>query len=349
MIISRTPFRVSLFGGGTDYPDWIREHGGAVLGMAINKYCYITARHLPPFFGHKHRIIYSVIEAVQQIAEIKHPAVRAVFSEMGVTQGLEIHHNGDLPARSGLGSSSSFTVGLLNTLYALQGRLRTKAALAAEATRIEQEVIGESVGCQDQLWAAYGGLNRIDFTRDRGISVKPVILSAARRRELVGSLLLVFSGLSRFSSEVAQQKIRNISRNERQLLALLRMVDDAMEVMVDEGEPIYRIGELLHESWMLKRGLATSVTNDRVDEIYQAAMAAGATGGKLLGAGGGGFLAFVMRPERRATVSNALRGLIQVSVDLDHDGSRIMVYEPYDVDEPDDYEPFGTTSFPENR
>ena len=163
------------------------------------------------------------------------------------------------------------------------------------------------------------------------------------------SLLLVFSGLSRFSSEVAQQKISNISRNERQLLALLRMVDDAMEVMVDEGEPIYRIGELLHESWMLKRGLATSVTNDRVDEIYQAAMAAGATGGKLLGAGGGGFLAFVMRPERRATVSNALRGLIQVSVDLDHDGSRIMVYEPYDVDEPDDYEPFGTTSFPENR
>jgi D-glycero-alpha-D-manno-heptose-7-phosphate kinase len=349
VIISRTPFRVSLFGGGTDYPDWIREHGGAVLGMAINKYCYITARPLPPFFGHKHRIVYSVIEAVQEIAEIKHPAVRAVFSEMGVTHGLEIHHNGDLPARSGLGSSSSFTVGLLNTLYALQGRRRTKAALAAEATRIEQEVIGESVGCQDQLWAAYGGLNRIDFTRDRGISVKPVILSAARRRELVGSLLLVFSGLSRFSSEVAQQKISNISRNEHQLLALLRMVDDAMEVMVDEGEPIHRIGELLHESWMLKRGLATSVTNDRVDEIYQAAMAAGATGGKLLGAGGGGFLAFVMRPERRAAVSNALRGLIQVSVDLDHDGSRIMVYEPNDVDEPDDYAPFRTASFPENH
>jgi D-glycero-alpha-D-manno-heptose-7-phosphate kinase len=247
-----------------------------------------------------------------------------------------------LPARSGLGSSSSFTVGLLNTLYALQGRIRTKAALAAETTRIAQEVIGESVDCQDQLWAAYGGLNRIDFARDRGISMKPLILSAARRRELVGSLLLVFSGLSRFASEVAQQKIDNLSRNEHQLLALRRMVDDAMELMVDEGEPIHRIRELLHESWMLKRGLATSVTNDRVDEIYQAAIAAGAAGGKLLGAGGGGFLAFIMRPERRAAVSNAMRGLIQVSVDMDQDGSQIMVYEPNDVDEPEDDEPFGT-------
>jgi D-glycero-alpha-D-manno-heptose-7-phosphate kinase len=231
---------------------------------------------------------------------------------------------------------------LLNTLYALQGRIRTKAALAAETTRIAQEVIGESVDCQDQLWAAYGGLNRIDFARDRGISMKPLILSAARRRELVGSLLLVFSGLSRFASEVAQQKIDNLSRNEHQLLALRRMVDDAMELMVDEGEPIHRIGELLHESWMLKRGLATSVTNDRVDEIYQAAIAAGAAGGKLLGAGGGGFLAFIMRPERRAAVSNAMRGLIQVSVDMDQDGSQIMVYEPNDVDEPEDDERFGT-------
>jgi D-glycero-alpha-D-manno-heptose-7-phosphate kinase len=333
---------VSFFGGGTDYPDWIREHGGAVLGMAVNKYCYITARRLPPFFGHKHRIVYSVIEAVQEIAEIKHPAVRAGFSEMGVTQGLEIHHNGDLPARSGLGSSSSFTVGLLNTLYALQGRIRTKAALAAEATRIEQEVIGESVGSQDQLWAAYGGLNLIDFGRDREVSVKQLILSAARRRELVGSLLLVFSGLSRFASEVAQQKIDNLSHNEHQLLALRQMVDDAMELLVDDREPIHRIGELMHESWMLKRGLATTVTNDRVDEIYQAAMAAGAAGGKLLGAGGGGFLAFIMPAERRAAVCNALRGLIQVSVDIDPDGSRIMVYEPNDVDEPDDNEPLAS-------
>jgi D-glycero-alpha-D-manno-heptose-7-phosphate kinase len=207
------------------------------------------------------------------------------------TPGLESHHNGDPPARSGLGSSSSFTVGLLNTLYALQGRLRTRAALAAEATRIEQKVIGESVGCQDQLWAAYGGLNRIDFGRDRGTSVKPLILSAARRRELVGSLLLVFSGLSRFASEVPQHKINNISRNEHQLLAQRQMVDDAMEPMVDEDEPIHRIGELLHEFRMVKRRLATSITNDRVDEIYHAAMVAGAAGGKLLGVGGGGFLA----------------------------------------------------------
>ena len=176
-----------------------------------------------------------------------------------------------------------------------------------------------------------------------------MILSEARRRELVGSLLLVFSGLSRISSEVAQQKISNISRNEHQLHALRQMVDNAMELMVDENEPIHRIGELLHESWMLKRGLATSVTNDRVDEIYQAAMAGGAAGGKLLGAGGGGFLVFMMGPERRAAVCNALRGLIQVSVDIDPDGSRIMVYEPNDVDEPDNYEPFGIPPSPKDR
>jgi D-glycero-alpha-D-manno-heptose-7-phosphate kinase len=328
MIISRTPFRVSLFGGGTDYPDWIRDHGGAVLGMAINKYCYLTVRSLPPFFEHKHRIVYSVIELVREISDIKHPAVRAVLSEMKLTDGLEVHHDADLPARSGLGSSSSFTVGLLNTLYALRGQMVSKANLGAEAIRIEQRVIRENVGCQDQVWAAYGGLNCIEFPRDGGFSVKPVILGQERRRELVGSLLLVFSGLSRIASDVAEEKITNISRNERQLSAIRLMVDQALDLLTDEHEPIHRIGELLHESWMLKRGLASRVTNERVDEIYNAAMAAGASGGKLLGAGGGGFLAFVTRPEKRAAVCEALRGLIQVSIDIDDDGSRIMVYEP---------------------
>jgi D-glycero-alpha-D-manno-heptose-7-phosphate kinase len=336
MIISRTPFRVSLFGGGTDYPDWIRDHGGAVLGMAINKYCYLSVRRLPPFFEHKHRIVYSSIESVRDIAEIKHPAARAILAEMGVTDGLEIHHDADLPARSGLGSSSSFTVGLLNALYALRGQMRSKAALAAEAIRIEQEVIGESVGCQDQLWAAYGGLNRIDFHREGGMSVSPLILTRERRRELVGSLLLVFSGLSRFASEVAEEKIQNISRNERQLRALRHMVDDAIEIITNERDPISRVGELLHESWMLKRGLASRVTNDKVDEIYAAAMAGGASGGKLLGAGGGGFFVFVTPPERRAAVSTALCGLIQLAFDIDDYGSRIMVYEPNGIGHPDD-------------
>ena len=328
MIISRTPFRVSLFGGGTDYPDWIREHGGAVLGMAINKYCYLTVRSLPPFFEHKHRIVYSKIEQVRETSEIVHPAVRAVFSELAIDDGLEVHHDADLPARSGLGSSSSFTVGLLNTLYALRGRMMSKADLCSEAIRIEQEVIGESVGCQDQVWAAYGGLNRIDFPREGGFSVRPVVLGNHRRRELVASLILVFSGLSRFASDVAEEKISNIARNERQLFTMRRMVDQAMDLLLDENEPVHRLGEMLNESWMLKRSLASCVSNSRIDDIYEAAMAAGASGGKLLGAGGGGFLAFVTRPERRAGVCEALRGLIQVTFEIDNEGSRIMIYEP---------------------
>jgi D-glycero-alpha-D-manno-heptose-7-phosphate kinase len=333
MIISRTPFRVSLFGGGTDYPDWIRQHGGSVLGMAINKYCYLSVRSLPPFFEHKHRIVYSLVELVREIDEIRHPAVRAVFSEMAVSGGLEVHHDADLPARSGLGSSSSFTVGLLNALYAMRGQMVSKAVLGAEAIRIEQQVIGESVGCQDQVWAAYGGLNRIDFERDGSIAVSPLILSADRRRELVSSFVLVFSGLSRFATEVAEEKISNIPRNERQLLGIQAMVDEAMAMLCDEREPIHRIGDLLHESWMLKRSLASRVTNQRIDEIYDAAMGAGASGGKLLGAGGGGFLVFITRPERRAAVCEALRGLIQVSFDIDGDGSRIMIYEPNGIGE----------------
>jgi len=328
MIISRTPFRISLFGGGTDYPDWIREHGGSVLGMAIDKYCYISVRPLPPFFDHKHRIVYSLIELVREISEIRHPAVRAVFSEMGVTGGLEVHHDADLPARSGLGSSSSFTVGLLNALTAMGGRRMSKAALGAEAIRIEQQVMCESVGSQDQIWAAYGGFNRVDFHREGQISVKPIILGVERRREFLDSLILVFSGLSRFATEVAAEKIRNIPRNENRLLAIQGMVDDAMELLADVREPAHKLGELLHESWMLKRGLADRVSNDRLDEIYDTAIASGASGGKLLCAGGGGFMVFLVPPERQSGVRKALRGLVQVSFDIDDEGSRIMVYEP---------------------
>lgn len=328
MIISRTPFRVSLFGGGTDYPDWIREHGGAVLGMAINKYCYLSVRSLPPFFTHKHRIVYSRVELVNEISEIEHPSVRAVFSEMGINEGLEVHHDADLPARSGLGSSSAFTVGLLHALYALRGRMAGKTELGTEAIRIEQEVIGEAVGCQDQVWATFGGLNRIEFHREGGFSVKPLVIRRERRQELVCSLLLVFSGLSRFASEVAADKIENIGRNEAQLHSLQLMVDQAQALLADEREPVHRVGALLHEAWMIKRNLAARVSNNLIDDIYETAMAAGASGGKLLGAGGGGFLLFVTRPERRAAVCEALRGLIQVSFDIDNDGSRIMVYEP---------------------
>src|SRR5712692_5863845 len=196
MIISRTPFRISLFGGGTDYPDWFREHGGSVVGTAIDKYCYISVRRLPPFFAHRSRIVYSQVELVRDVSEIQHPAVRGILTDMGITDGLEIHHDADLPARSGLGSSSSFTVGLLNALHALDSRMSVKWELAREAIRIEQEVLKENVGCQDQLWAAYGGFNRIDFSQNGNFSVAPIIMSPERREELLQSIMLFFTGFS---------------------------------------------------------------------------------------------------------------------------------------------------------
>ena len=216
MIISRTPFRISLFGGGTDYPTWFREHGGAVLGMAINKYCYISVRRLPPFFEHKSRIVYSQVELVREVSEIQHPAVRGVLADRGMTEGLEIHHDADLPARSGLGSSSSFTVGLLNALCALENRMIGKRELAREAIRIEQGVLNESVGCQDQLWAAYGGFNRIEFLPDGNFMVQPIIMKPERREELLQSMMLFFTGFSRFASDFAHDQINNIGQSARQ-------------------------------------------------------------------------------------------------------------------------------------
>ena len=231
MIISRTPFRVSLFGGGTDYPDWYLRHGGSVLGTTINKYCYLSVRRLPPFFEHKHRVVYSRIELADQISEIEHPAVRAVMQEMEVDDGLAIHHDGDLPARSGLGSSSSFTVGLLNTLYALRGQVIGSRQLAEEGIRIEQKVIGEAVGSQDQIWAAYGGLNKIKFYQDGSFDVQPLILDAQRRKLFNDHLMLFFTGFSRQASEIAEDKIRNLDSRRSQLRTLGAMVDEAAEVI----------------------------------------------------------------------------------------------------------------------
>ena len=247
MIVSRTPFRISLFGGGTDYPAWFREHGGAVLGLAIDKYCYITLRRLPPFFEHRSRIVYSQVELVNAVSEIRHPAVRAVLSDQGLNEGLEIHHDADLPARSGLGSSSSFTVGLLNALYALKSKMIPKRDLACEAIRIEQEVLKEQVGSQDQIWAAYGGFNRCEFFRDGTFAVSPIILSAERRQELNRSLMLFFTGFSRFATDFAQDQVKNIPNRKSQLMAIRRMVDSAGEILQDEKAPLRELGELLHE------------------------------------------------------------------------------------------------------
>src|SRR3984885_9135247 len=328
MIISRTPFRISLFGGGTDYPTWFREHGGAVIGTAIDKYCYISVRRLPPFFEHKSKIVYSKVELVKDTSEIEHPAVRAIFTDLGVTDGLEIHHDADLPARSGLGSSSAFTVGLLNALYALDSRMISKRDLGREAIRIEQDVLKEDVGCQDQLWAAYGGFNRIDFHPDGTFAVAPFIMPPARRTELAQSLMLFFTGFSRFATDFAQDQIKNMSNRKNQLRMLRGLVDSAADIMLDPKSPLRELGELMHQSWQLKRELADSVSNSQIDEIYDAGRQAGAIGGKLLGAGGGGFMGLVVDPEKPAQVREKLKKLIAVNVGFDTEGSKIVIYQP---------------------
>lgn len=325
LFISRTPFRVSLFGGGTDYPRWFHEHGGAVFGAAINKYCYISVRELPPFFEHRHRIVYSKIETVREIADIQHPAVRGVLSDMAIEQGLEIHHDADLPARSGLGSSSSFTVGLLKALYAFRGQSISAAELGRCAIRVEQDVIKEAVGCQDQLWAAHGGLNRIDFSRDGTMAVTPIELGRERREELRQSLMLFFTGFSRYATEFAQNQIDNIDRRGFELSAMQAMVDRAIDIVRDPRKPLSELGRLLDESWRMKRRLADGLSNDKIDAIYEAGRAAGAIGGKLLGAGGGGFIVFAVEPGARERVRQSLSQLIHVDFDFDNEGSQMVV------------------------
>ena len=329
MIITRTPFRVSLFGGGTDYPAWYREHGGAVIGTTINHYCYISLRRLPPFFEHKHRVVYSKVENVKQIGDIGHPAVRAVLSELHRSgEGLEIHHDGDLPARSGLGSSSSFTVGLINALAALQGRMASARHLADEAIRIEQQVIGEAVGSQDQVWAAYGGTNLIRFNPDDSFDVTPLIMRADRRAALQASLMMVFTGLSRNAPTIAAAKIANIGTRKAELGDMRAMVNAAAAILADPKRDLVELGRMLHESWQIKRRLAATVSTPEVDAIYDAARDAGAVGGKLLGAGGGGFLVFFVEPEKRAAVRARLASLIEVAIEIGSAGSKVVVYEP---------------------
>ena len=327
MIITRTPFRISLFGGGSDYPEWYRENGGAILGFAIDKYCYISVRSIPPFFEHKHRIVYSEVENVAEISEIQHPSVRAVLEDQNVTLGLEIHHDGDLPARSGLGSSSSFTVGLIHAIKAMNGQLMGCKKLAEEAIRIEHDVIKECVGIQDQIWSSFGGFNRIKIIEDGDFDVQPVILSSSRRTELFGSLMLFFTGISRFAPEVAKEKVNNMKNCSKNIERMVFMVDEGLDIL-QSPKSINDIGRLLHESWMLKRELAGGVATPTVDEIYQVARGAGAIGGKLLGAGGGGFMVFFVEPEFQDKVREKLSSLVEVKFDVDKTGSKVVVYEP---------------------
>ena len=327
MIISRTPFRISFFGGGTDYPVWYRENGGAVLATTINKYCYLTCRHLPPFFQHKSRIVWSQIEQVQDVSQIQHAAVRETLTAMDVADGVEIHHDGDLPARGGLGSSSSFVVGLLHVLYALKGIMPTKRQLALEAIDIERNRLSENVGSQDQVSAACGGLNRIEFGSEDEFRVSTMVLPQERVRSLEDHLMLFFTGFARDASDIAGEQIKATYRKTSELNAMYQMVEEGSNILTGTGD-LNDFGRLLHEGWQLKRGLTDLITTPNIDQIYEAGMKAGATGGKLLGAGGGGFMLFFVSPEKRQAVQVALDKLLHVPFKFESAGSQIIFYEP---------------------
>ena len=323
MAISRTPYRISFFGGGTDYPQWYRKNGGAVLSMAINKYCYISGRHLPPFFGILHRVVWSHIETVGAISEILHPAVRVGLEATGFSdeEGVELHHQGDLPARSGIGSSSAFSVGLINALHAMRGETIGAHELAVAAIDLEQNKLKETVGCQDQVASAYGGLNVIRFDKDT-ISVDPLNLSDAQRGAFEQRLMVFYTGTTRLSSSLAKKLVDNFDAKAKSLQRMQEMVPQAVGLL--RSGDLDGFGRLLHESWSLKRALTGSISTSSIDRIYDDAIRAGALGGKLMGAGGAGFMVFVVPPEHQIRVREALSHLIHVPVRIDFSGSTII-------------------------
>ncbi len=331
MIISRTPFRISFFGGGTDYPAFYEQYGGAVLSTTINKYCYVICRYLPPFFDYNYRIRYTQREETKTIAEIQHPSVRECLKYVDLgDHGVEIQHNADLPAMSGLGSSSAFTVGLLNALFSLKGQITTKRQLALDAIKVEQEKIGENVGSQDQTAASFGGFNRIEFGGSRKVWVQPITLEQSKRDFLQQHFLLFFTGFPRNASDVAAEQIKKTGDNISELKAMMQMVDQAINILNGRLRDYFNFGRLLDEAWKLKRGLTSSISNSAIDEIYNAAIDAGALGGKLLGAGGGGFILFFVLPEFRQKVKNRLSKLLYVPFTFHDLGSQIVYYAPED-------------------
>ena len=326
MIISRTPFRISFFGGGTDYPVWYKKHGGIVLSATINKYCFITARYLPPFFKYKHRIRYYLHEETSTLDEIKHPSVRECAKFLKLNRGLEIVHNADLPARSGLGSSSTFTVGLLNTLHALQNYIPTKRELALEAIHIEQDLIKECVGSQDQTAAAFGGLNKIVFSGEKKIEVDPIIISEERLHELQENLMLFFTGFARDASEVAKLQIEVTPQKEKELHEMKEICYESLNRLTNRKESLQKFGELLNEQWKIKRSITSKISNNDIDLIYTKGIEAGAIGGKLLGAGGGGFMLFYVPKEKQIAVKEALKSKLVVPFRFEFTGSKIIYY-----------------------
>jgi len=324
MIITRTPFRISFFGGGTDYPIYYNNHGGSVLSTTINKYCYITCRYLPPYFNYKYLIRYSKTELPVNIEQIEHPSVRECLKYMHFEKGVEMVHTADIPAMSGVGSSSSFTVGFLNALYALCGKMISKRKLAADAIYVEQELIGENVGSQDQVAASFGGFNRIDFGGNDTFFIQPITITKERMNHLQNCLLFYFTGFARFSSDIAKEQIANTHRKLSELHTMKEMVDEAINVLNGGNNDINDFGKLLHESWKLKRSLTSKITNNQINEIYEKGIESGALGGKICGAGGGGFIVFFVSPEKKELVKKSMKKLIRVPIHFENIGTHII-------------------------
>jgi D-glycero-alpha-D-manno-heptose-7-phosphate kinase len=329
MIAAQAPFRISFFGGGTDYKPFFDEYGGSVICTTFDKYCYVTLRRCPPFFEHHTQIRYAKTENVRRTEEVEHPLVRNCMLHMGL-HNLSIAYDADLPARSGLGSSSSFAVSLLQAMHTMKGAYAGKRALAEEAIHVERELCGEFGGWQDQIAAAYGGLNRIDF-RAGGFSVRPVLIAHSRKKQLESSLMLFFTGISRISAKVAAAQAAAIEGKTAELREMLGLVDQAEKILTGGGD-IRAFGLLLDDAWRLKRGMAKEISTDYIDRIYRAARASGAIGGKLMGAGGGGFIVFFVEPDAQPRVRRALGNLIHVPFQFESEGSKIFYYSADEYD-----------------
>ena len=331
MIITRTPFRMSFFGGGTDMKEFFNEHGGAVLSTTFDKYCYVTVRHLPPFFDYKTELSYSKIERVEEIEKIVHPAVREAMKMLD-TKDIRLTYEADLPARSGLGTSSSFAVGMLNAFHCLKGQYADKRKLADEAIHLERDLCQEAGGWQDQIAASFGGFNKITF-KDNSYDVAPLIISPERKRLLNDSLMMFFTGFTRFSSDVQkanQATPKTKAAKIERLKEMLRLVDDAQKVLVDQSADLNDFGRLLDHTWKLKRQTGSAVSTSGIDALYDKGMAAGALGGKLLGAGGGGFLVFYVPKEKQAAVREAMKDLLYIPFKFENEGTKVIYYEAED-------------------
>ena len=327
MIISKTPFRMSFFGGGTDMENYFRENGGAVLSTTFDKYCYVNVRHLPRFFEYSTEISYSKTERVTNIDDIQHPAVRNAMKMLDMHE-IRLSYEADLPARSGLGTSSSFAVGMLNAFYALKGKYADKRKLADEAIYLERVLCQEAGGWQDQIAASFGGFNRINFNED-GYEVLPVIISPERKKQLQDNLLMFFTGFTRFSSDVQKANASGDSKDKNAMLReMCSLVDDAEMILTEKNADLDDFGRLLDHTWKLKRQTGAAVSTNSIDGLYARGIEAGALGGKLLGAGGGGFLIFYVQPEYQENVRRAMRDLMYIPFEFENGGTRVIHYTP---------------------